>query len=333
MRRVVTMSIVVSLVGGAAVTAGVAWRQARARASSRPAASAAMDPAKTLKYLEGWAHRDRWDGFPESPSFAFYNVYATQALGGRVPNELRAKVADYLRKCQARDGGFTVAPATGASHVVPTLYALRALALLDSLDTIDRNGAAIFLESLARPGGGYAGRLVDPEASLGTTFHALAALDVLGAIDRAGREAAARYLASHRTADGGFALRPGVAASPRATFMAVRSLKLLRALDGETSAAVAQHLAGSRYSGRLREGSFTTLPEIEDEESVLAALADVGRLDVVDREAVERFVTSLYVGENGGFGPQPGLGTTPPSTYQAISCLVALGRLPEPLRG
>ncbi|MGB8930936.1 MAG: prenyltransferase/squalene oxidase repeat-containing protein [Anaeromyxobacteraceae bacterium] len=333
MRRVVTMSIVGLMVGGAAVTAGLAWRQARARDAGRADPAPGVDPARTLSYLEDWAHRDRWDLFPESPSFAFYNVYATQALGGRIPVALRAKVVDYLKRCQGRDGGFAAAADSGASHVVPTLYALRTLALLDALDAIDRNGAAIFLRALARPGGGYAGRPVEPDAALGTTFHALAALDVLGAIDRADADATARYLSSHRTADGGFALRTGMAASPRATFMAVRSLKLLRALDDETSAAVARHLASSRYSGRLREGKFSTLPEVEEEENVLASLADLGRMDLVDRGAVERFVNGLYVAENGGFGPQPGVGTTPPSTYQAIACLVALGRLPEPPRG
>lgn len=335
MRRVVTMSIVGLMVGGAAVTAGLAWRQARARArdAERAGPAVAVDRAKTLKYLEDWARRDRWDRFPESPSFAFYNVYATQALGGRVPVALRAKVVDYLQRCQGRDGGFTAAPDSGASHVVPTLYALQTLSLLDALDAIDRNGAATFLRALARPDGGYAGRPVEPDTSLGTTFHALAALDALEAIDRVDADATVRYLSSHRTADGGFALRRGMAASPRATFMAVRSFKLLRKLDARTSDEVARHLASSRYSGRLREGKFSTLPEVEEEENVLASLADLGRMDLVDRGNVERFVDGLYVPENGGFGPQPGVGTTPPSTYQAIACLVTLGRLPEPPRG
>jgi geranylgeranyl transferase type-2 subunit beta len=105
------------------------------------------------------------------------------------------------------------------------------------------------------------------------------------------------------------------------------------ALDGATSSAVARPLQASRYSGRLRGDQFTSSPDIEDEAHVLGALADVGRLDVVDRAEVERFVTGLYVAENGGYGPQPGLGTTPPSTYHAIACLVTLGRLPPPVFG
>ncbi len=331
-RRLVTVAILVVLIG-----AGVAAMRlggARRRSSAAAGGSAdRIDTAKTLHYLDDWARRDRWDAFPESPSFAFYNLYARRALGGAISPELRARVVGYLRKCQAPDGGFTAAASAGESHVVPTLYALRTLALVGALDAIDRRGAAAFLASLATKDGGFRGRAADAEASLGTTFHALAALELLGALDRVDRPRTASFVSAHRTEEGGFALRPGTAASPAGTHMAVRSLKLLGALDPETSAGVARHLAGSRYSGRLREGKLGAPPEIEDEAHVLAALADLGRLDTIDRAEVERFVTSLYVAENGGFGPQPGLGTTPPSTYQGIACLVALGRLPAPASG
>jgi geranylgeranyl transferase type-2 subunit beta len=330
--RIALVAAVVGLAGAGAAAVRLGAAHVRGAAPS-PAALGQIDTGKTLRYLEAWARRDRWDRFPESAAFAFYNLYATRALGGAVSKELRAQVVEYVKKCQAPDGGFTAAPGTGESHVVTTLYALRTLALLGSLDAVDRPRAMAFLASLARPDGSYRGRAADADASLGTTFHAVAALDLLGATSLADRARTARYLSSHQGADGGFALRPGMAASPSATFMAVRALKLLGALEAETSAAVARHLAGSRYSGRLREGRFTSVPEIEDEANVLAALADVGRLDVVDRAEVERFVGSLYVAANGGFGPQPGLGTTPPSTYQAIACLVILGRLQEPGRG
>jgi geranylgeranyl transferase type-2 subunit beta len=329
MRWIATVVLAVTLVG-----AGVAAARLRAARTGDPASSrgaaAQLDEARTLRYLQEWARRDQWDRFPESPAFAFYNLYATRALGGAVSPELRAGVIEYLRGCQAPDGGFTAAPATGNSHAVTTLYALRALALLGALDAVDRARAMAFLASLAQPDGGYRGRPGDADGSLGTTFHAVSALELLGAVDLVDRARTAGHVSSHRTADGGFALRPGAAASPSATFMAVRALKILGALDAPTSAAVARHLSRSRYSGRLREGKFDSVPELEDEWNVLAALADLGRLDVVDAAEVERFVASLYVADNGGFGPRPGLGTTPPSTYQAIACLVTLGRLKAP---
>ncbi|MFY3742484.1 prenyltransferase/squalene oxidase repeat-containing protein [Anaeromyxobacter sp. Red801] len=333
-RRVVMVSVAVAVVWAGLLGVLVRLGPPRLGNPARGAAAGgAPDGAKTLGYLEQWARRDRWDRFPESPSFAFYNLYATRALGGAVSPELRAQVVEYLRSCQARDGGFTATPGTGESHVVATLYALRTLALLGALDAIDRPRAVEFLASLKARDGGFRGRAGEAGASLGTTYHALAGLELLGALDRVDRSGAAAFVASHRAADGGFALRRGATSSPVATFMAVRSLKLAGALDAATSAAVAAYLQGSRYSGRLREGTFTSPPELEEEAHVLAALADLGRLDLVNRGEVERFVSSLYVAENGGYGPRPGLGTTPPSTYHAVACLVALGRLPSPAGG
>jgi prenyltransferase beta subunit len=330
-RRLSLVVIAVVVLIGAVATA--AAHRARARTGSPADAPAAFDRTRTLEYLQGWARRDRYEKFPESPAFAYYNLWATRALGGDVAPELRAQVVDYLRRCQAADGGFTMAPATGDSHVVPTFHAVRTLELLGALDAIDRPRASAFLAALARPGGGYAGRAAEAAPSLGTTYHALAALDVLGERARLDRAGAAAFVASHRAADGAFGLAPGAASSPAATFMAVRTLKLLGALDAGTAEVVAAWLGASRYAGRRQDAGAATPPELEDAAYVLAALEDVARLDLADRARVERFVTSLYVPENGGFGPQPGLGTTPPSTYHAIACLVTVGALPVPARG
>jgi prenyltransferase beta subunit len=332
MRRILAVSAVLVVLGFVAVAAA---RLRAPAATDAPAVrgAAPLDHSKTLGYLAEWARRDRWDAFPESPCFAFYNLYATRALGGAVSPALRTQITDYLRRSQAADGGFTVAPGQGESHVVPTFFALRALALLGALDAVNRPRAVAFLGRLVRTDGGYVGRAVDEEASLRTTYHALAALELLGALDRVDRARNIAYVSSHRTGEGGFALRPGMSASLGGTFMAVRALKLLGALEPTTSAAVVGYLSTSRYSARTRVGTFVGLPEIEDEADVLAALAELGRLDVVDRAEVERFVTSLYVADSGGFGPAPGLGTTPQSTYHAVTCLVSLGRLPDPARG
>jgi hypothetical protein len=50
----------------------------------------------------------------------------------------------------------------------------------------------------------------------------------------------------------------------------------------------------------------------------------------VNSDKVYEFISSLYVPDNGGFGPRPGLGTAPASTYHAILSLVRLGKLPDP---
>ncbi|HET6363549.1 MAG TPA: hypothetical protein VFG02_00720, partial [Nitrospirota bacterium] len=40
-----------------------------------------IDLSQTLKYIQGWSARDKWDKFPESPSFAYYNTYSLMVLG------------------------------------------------------------------------------------------------------------------------------------------------------------------------------------------------------------------------------------------------------------
>lgn len=60
--------------------------------------------------------------------------------------------------------------------------------------------------------------------------------------------------------------------------------------------------------------------------AVLDTLAEVSSLRVIDKRSAYQFIESLYISEKGGVGPEPGLGTTPPSTYHAILCLQKLGR-------
>src|SRR5512136_489326 len=65
-----------------------------------------IDLNKTLKFIQGWSSRDKWDKFPESPSFAYYNVYSAKALKSDIGPELRKKIIDYLKSCQMKGGGF-----------------------------------------------------------------------------------------------------------------------------------------------------------------------------------------------------------------------------------
>ena len=64
----------------------------------------------------------------------------------------------------------------------------------------------------------------------------------------------------------------------------------------------------------------------------LEAFATLAAMSQVNTDKVHAFISSLYVPANGGFGPKPGLGTTPPSTYHAILSLVRLGTLPDPAK-
>jgi prenyltransferase beta subunit len=326
-KRTITVAVVVTAI----VAAGAAALTLRSNRRDPFRAGATADLARTRSYLASWSKREKWDRFPESPAFAFSNAYARLALGETLSPAERARIVDYLRSCQQSDGGFSPTPELREAHVVPTYHALGALALLGALDSIDRDRAASFLLGLSRPDGGFAGRTEERAASLATTFHAVASLELLGAAGRIERQRVAAFVGTYREPGKGFGLAIGVPSSSTGTAMAVRVLAYLGAVPEDVRRDATAFLGATRYAGHLREGAFPTPPTLAELRQVLEALDELGSLDRVDRPELQRFIASLYIAENGGFGPEPGLGTTPPSTGDAIACLVLLGRLPAPV--
>lgn len=111
--------------------------------------------------------------------------------------------------------------------------------------------------------------------------------------------------------------------------MAVRGLETLGTLPKEVrSGAIAYFeeaiaLVGTR-GPQFR--AFSTTQAVTD---IVVALDRLRALDEVITDRIVAFVKDRYIPQNGGFGPAPGLGTTPTSTYQALLCLDKLGALAE----
>ncbi len=287
-----------------------------------------MDLGRTLQFLEGWSSRDKWDKFPESPSFAYYNVYSVKALKGAVAPELRNKVVEYIQSCQMRDGGFASSPHHDqVSNTIFTYYALKTLDLLGSIDAVDRKRAADFILSLVRTDGSIMAKADDKTTSLSTTYFGVVSLALLDATTKLDGRKTIAFINAYREPHKGYCMIKGAISMPSSTCMGVKTLMLLGGLTDDVKTEVVGYLKTSRYSGRVQRKKFTTLPAVEDLSYVLETLADLSALDVVDRKNVTDFVESLYIAENGGFGPEPGLGTTPPSTFHAIFCLDKLGRI------
>ena len=287
-----------------------------------------IDLQKTLKFVEDWSKRDKYDKFPESPSFAYYNVYSIKTLKGSIGPELRNKVIDYVRSCQMKDGGFSSNPEFDkTSNTVFTYYALKTLDLVGALDTIDRKRTLQFLLPLVQADGSIYAKASDQRASISTTFYGIASLSLLNAVNRLDTKKTIDYLSSYREPGKGYCLIKGAISMPASTFMAVRSLTLLGGITEEIKREVVEYLKTSRYSGRIENRKYRAIPAIEDLAYVLETLADLAALDIVNHKKILDFVDSLYITENGGFGPEPGLGTTPPSTYHAVLCLEKLGAI------
>lgn len=299
-------------------------------AAEAPAAAKPVDLEKTTALFEQWSSREN---FPDSVPFAYYNTYASLALGKKVSPESRKKIIAFLRSCQRPDGGFAPEPAFAKeSNSVFTYYALKTLQLLNGLDAIDGRQVVGQLKALCEPDGGIRGGGGPGEpASLGTTYYGVAALHLLGALDSLpDRKRTIAFVLACREPGKGFGRKKGMISSPLATFMAVRTLKILHGLPKTLEAEIIASLKASRYAGLVTDRQYRTLPRVKDLAATLEALNDLDAINQVNTKKVISFIDSLYVPGNGGFGPQPGYGTTPPSTYYAIVSLVQLGKLGNP---
>jgi prenyltransferase beta subunit len=302
-----------------------------AHAAARPSEPKRIDLQKTLQFVEDWSKRDKWDKFPESPSFAYYNIYSLKLLKGGVDPEVRRRVIDYLKTCRMNDGGFSSNPEHDPrSSTIFTYYALKTLDLLGALDSIDGKKTAEFIISLTTPDGGILAKPGDRTASLATTYYGLASLALLGGASRCDAEKTIAFINGYREPHKGYCMIREAISMPASTYMAVRSLQILGGLTSEIRNDVISYLKDTRYSGLVRNKKYSTLPTLEELSFVLETLAGLSAVDVVNRKKVTDFIASLYIPENGGFGPEPGLGTTPPSTYHAIFCLNTLGRITRP---
>ncbi|MEN8207296.1 MAG: prenyltransferase/squalene oxidase repeat-containing protein [Pseudomonadota bacterium] len=290
----------------------------------------AIDLAVTSALVKQWGSRP---SFPESVTFAYYHVYMTRALGQEITPETRQKVVKYIARCQQPDGGFTPAPAHAkTASVIYTYYALLTLDLLKETKAIDRKAAIRFLHARIQEGGGIAGTArAGEQASLATTYYGIEALRLLGAAGSLEKTPVAAFIQRYREKGRGFARVEGGTSIPQSTFMGVRALKSLGELTNKTSSEVVTYLKGTRYSGLVKDQQYRLLPGIDAMAFTLEALATLSAMPQVNTDRVQEFISSLYVPANGGFGPKPGLGTTPPSTYHAVLSLVRLGKLPDPL--
>ena len=293
-------------------------------------ANPAIDLDRTRQLIQGWGGRP---SFPESVTFADYHAYAMRALGQGLTPEKRQRITGYADRCQRPSGGFAAEPTHAkTANVIFTYYALDAVRLSGGLQSFDRQGATRFLRACLQKDGGITAAPGDGEkATLATTYYGVQSLALLGAVDQLDRQKTASFIGRYRAKDGGFAMVESGGSSPEATDMAVRALEQLGAVTPELKAEVIAYLKGTRYSGLVTDKKYPGLPEIKAMAATLDALSILGAMQEINADKVYDFVASLYVPQNGGFGPRPGLGTTPPSTYHAVVCLVRLGKLQDPL--
>ncbi|NOQ69056.1 MAG: hypothetical protein GQ573_02970 [Gammaproteobacteria bacterium] len=292
--------------------------------------TAVIDLQLTGETVNRWRTRP---SFPESITFAYYHVYMAGALEQEITPKIRQKIVEYIVSCQQPDGGFRPVPAHAkTASVIYTYYALKTLDMLKQTKAINSKAAINFLLARVQKGGGFAATAREGErANLATTYYGIEALHLLGAVNSLDKTQTLSFIRSYREPGRGFSRVQGSVSIPKASFMGIRSLKNLDALTDKISSEVVAYLKTTRYSGQIKDQKYRLLPKIEAMAYTLEGLATLSAVQQVDEDKVHEFIRSLYIPDNGGFGPKPGLGTTPPSTYYAIVSLVQLGRLPDPI--
>jgi len=301
--------------------------------SEAPAdAPSGVELDKTLELFKGWSRRK---AFPDSVSFAYYMAYSFHTLGANIEPATRTRLVQFVSTSQQKDGGFASNPTYGTrSNVIYTYYALETLRLLGTLDAIDRDRTTAFISSLVQGDGSIKPAIAeDARATLASTYYGAASLHMLDKLDVLDNSKTTAFVLNHRTSDDGFGMMAKGAASPQAAYMAIRTLALVNGLNKEIKTGTIQYLEGAIELIGIKGAHYRSYSTMQAVTYIVATLSELDAMDEVDTDRIERFVASRYVSENGGFGPSPGLGTTPPSTYQAVFCLAELGKLNPPGSG
>ncbi len=283
-----------------------------------------------------WADRDR---FPDSVSFSYYYIYSSLAVKKSISPEEKQRIIRFLRDCQVDGGGFKSTPsAMTPADSMNTYMALESFRLLNIPFPFPKEGVIVFIRSLEAPGGGMKFLASDTSGSVQGTYWSLLALGSLG-LDKelypgnlkGGK--LVRFLREFKVKGSGFSTFRGKPASLRATVMALTCLDVARKLDRATMEDVKNYLLASRYSGLVKDRKYPTYPYTELMHWALVGFGRLNIMDQLDLGAVNAFLDARFIPSNGGFGPRPGLGSTPPSTYHALRSLSILGRIPDPAPG
>jgi geranylgeranyl transferase type-2 subunit beta len=174
---------------------------------------------------------------------------------GHLPESVRQRHANYVRRAQRADGGF--GGREGASDLYYTGFALRSLAILGELHGEAAQRAADFLT-------GQLSRRVAIVDFLSLVYGAalldrMAGLDVFAAVPSGWREAVAAELERFRRADGGYArTEEGAASSTYYSFL----MALCQQLIGRPPADLAR-LADFARSRQRSDGGFVEMAPMQ----------------------------------------------------------------------
>lgn len=216
----------------------------------------------------------------------------------KLPDEFRAKHADYIRSKQRPDGGWP--GREGGSDLYYTGFALRSLAVLQALEPKICEAAAGFLRSRMAESAG----VVDFFSLLVSCY--LVPLgggpDVLAESPPDWRDRVGEMLESFRTADGGYGKAPGATGgSTYTSFLVALSLQLLDRPIPEIESLVKFVRGRQREDGGFVEIAAMKRSGTNPTAAGVGVLQIANALDNATRNRVIEFLVQLPTELEGGF--------------------------------
>jgi len=219
----------------------------------------------------------------------------------------KAELIEFVKSCQAENGGFCPAPGHYPS-IVYTLSAVQILITYNEIDSIDIEKLISFVKGIQNENGSFRGYPEEEPNECDTRygFCALATLKLINKLDVINQQTAGEYLLRCQNFDGGFGVREGSESHAGQVFCATGSLKILDRLNDIDTNLLGWWLA----ERQLECGGLNGRPMKKEDVCyswwVLSALNTIGKSNWIDSEKLKSFILATQDTETGGFADRPG---------------------------
>lgn len=291
---------------------------------------AGVDPAERLKhatYLKAAQRPDGGFAGREGESDLYYTSFGLRGLSlvGELYGEPAERAGKFLRSRLMSEAPIV--------DFLSLMYAGMLLKLAAGVDIFSKAGkrwpekVAAYLETLRREDGGYAKGDEGAKSSTYHTFLVLLCLELLE-ISPENPQAIVEFLMSQRREDGGFVeIAPVKRSGANPTAAAIGALKVLDALDDETSEAAVDFLLKLQTSeGGIRANSRIPIADLLSTFTGILTLEDLGAGDEIDHEEVRAFTKSQSLPEGGFRGAEWDDGHDVEYTFYGLGTLALVSK-------
>lgn len=231
---------------------------------------------------------------------------------------------DFVMSCyDNRTGGFS-ASSNHDPHILYTLSAIQILAMIDRLDSIDKDTVVQYIVKLQQTDGSFWG---DEWGEVDTrfTFCAFAALVIIDSLEKCDVDNGVQFVLKCKNFDGAFGCIPGSESHAGQVFCCVGALSIANKLHLLEIDQLAWWLCERQLPSGGLNGRPEKLPDVCYSWWVLASLKVIGRTHWLDKPSLIKFILASQDDETGGFADRPGDVVDPFHTLFGLAGLSLMG--------